>query len=229
MPGSAARCRIPSEIARVVAGADRVEAERKRTVKHRGELDLLVAAQARVGGAARGVLGDEILHHVAVTEIARPCPTRRTGSRSRRRPAGRPGRPPACSSRGRRSGRTTGSRTTPDRRQGHLVTRVHRTSRGSRGVHSARHRREHPKTTHRPQGYALSGAHRATGCARMVRVPLGPSRGWHQLCPRIGAGGGGWCGALAALNCGWAARSTAAQDRISSGLARAMISSAQSW
>ena len=47
---------------RVVAGADGVEAQRQRAVEHGGELDLLVAAEARVGGAAGGVLGDEVVH-----------------------------------------------------------------------------------------------------------------------------------------------------------------------
>ena len=50
--------------ARVVPGADRVEAERDRAVENRGELDALVAAQARVGRAARGVLGDEVVDDV---------------------------------------------------------------------------------------------------------------------------------------------------------------------
>ena len=49
---------------RVVAGADRVEAERERPVEHRRELDLLVAAQARVRRAAGGVLGHEVVDHV---------------------------------------------------------------------------------------------------------------------------------------------------------------------
>ena len=47
-----------------MAGADRVEAEGERLVQQRGELDLLVAAQAGVGGAARLVLGDEVLDDV---------------------------------------------------------------------------------------------------------------------------------------------------------------------
>jgi hypothetical protein len=51
---------------RVVPGADRVEAQCQRPVQQRGELDLLVAAQARVGRTARRVLLDEVLHHVPV-------------------------------------------------------------------------------------------------------------------------------------------------------------------
>ena len=66
---SEARCssRLPSSFSDdrgVVAGADGVEAEGERLVEQRGELDLLVAAQAGVGGAARLVLGDEVLDDV---------------------------------------------------------------------------------------------------------------------------------------------------------------------
>jgi hypothetical protein len=55
---------------RVVAGADRVEAEGERPVEDRLELDLLVAAQARVGGPARRVLGDEVVDHVRAKRSA---------------------------------------------------------------------------------------------------------------------------------------------------------------
>ena len=48
----------------VVAGGDGVEAERDRLVEQGGELDPLVAAQARVGRAAGGVLGDEVVDDV---------------------------------------------------------------------------------------------------------------------------------------------------------------------
>ena len=48
----------------VVAGADRVEAEGEGLVEQGRELDLLVAAQAGVRGAAGLVLGDEVLDHV---------------------------------------------------------------------------------------------------------------------------------------------------------------------
>ena len=55
---------------RVVAGGDGVEAERERPVEHGGELDLLVAAQARVGRPAGGVLAHEVLDHVLVEAVA---------------------------------------------------------------------------------------------------------------------------------------------------------------
>jgi hypothetical protein len=47
-----------------VAGAHRVEAECERLVEDGGELDLLVAAHARVGRAPRGVLRDEVIDDV---------------------------------------------------------------------------------------------------------------------------------------------------------------------
>ena len=53
-----------------MAGRHRVEAQRERPLEHRGELDLLVAAQARVGGAAGGVLVHEVLDHVLVEPLA---------------------------------------------------------------------------------------------------------------------------------------------------------------
>ncbi len=49
----------------VVPGGDGVEAERHGLVEQGGELDLLVAAQARVGGAAGGILTREVLDDVA--------------------------------------------------------------------------------------------------------------------------------------------------------------------
>jgi hypothetical protein len=54
----------------MVAGHHRVEPERQGTVEDRGELDLFVAAEAGVGGAARGVLRDEVVHD-AVVELVR--------------------------------------------------------------------------------------------------------------------------------------------------------------
>ena len=48
----------------VVAGDDGVEAQCLRPVEDGGELDLLVAAQARVGGAAGRVLGHEVVDDI---------------------------------------------------------------------------------------------------------------------------------------------------------------------
>ena len=54
----------------VVPGGDGVEAERDRAVQQRGELDLLVAPQARVRGAPGGVLGQEVGDHILDEIIA---------------------------------------------------------------------------------------------------------------------------------------------------------------
>jgi len=61
---------VPCAELRVMPGRHRVEAERERPVEDRCELDLLVAPQARVGGAAGGVLRHEVLDHVLVEAIA---------------------------------------------------------------------------------------------------------------------------------------------------------------
>ena len=52
-----------------MAGAHGVEAERERLVQHCGELDLLVAAQAGIRRATRGVLVDEVVDHVGVEAL----------------------------------------------------------------------------------------------------------------------------------------------------------------
>ena len=57
----------------MVAGDDRVKTEGQRTVEDGGELDLLVARHARVGGATGGVLGHEPLDHL-VAELRREIP-----------------------------------------------------------------------------------------------------------------------------------------------------------
>ena len=54
----------------VVAGRDGVEAERERLLEQGGELDALVAAHARVGRAAGGVLGDEVVDDVELEALA---------------------------------------------------------------------------------------------------------------------------------------------------------------
>ena len=157
---------------RVVAGAYRVETEGQRLVEHRRELDLLVAAQARVRGAARGVLGDEILHHVTMESLGHVPDVERDPD-----DVGGPPRVPGVFQRAAAAGTGPVGRRVGGQRQvdaGHLVTRVHRTSRGRGGVHSARHRREHPETTHAfrlPRG----------GC-RMVswRMPSSVNRGWRR-------------------------------------------------
>jgi hypothetical protein len=52
--------------ARVVAGGDRVGAEAGRAIDERRELQVAVAVRAGKGSAARGVLPDEVRHHLLV-------------------------------------------------------------------------------------------------------------------------------------------------------------------
>ena len=53
----------------VVPGRDLIEAEGERPVEEGGELDALVAAHARVRGAAGGVLGDEVIDDVLLEPL----------------------------------------------------------------------------------------------------------------------------------------------------------------
>ncbi len=133
---------------RVVPGADRVEAEGHRPVQHRRELDLLVAPQARVGRAPLCVLGHEIGHHVLVEPLRHVPHVERDPDHVR----GAPGVPGVLQ-------RAAAPRPGPVRlrvqRQremdaGHLVTGVRRPRRGHRGVHPARHGRQHPHPAHSP-------------------------------------------------------------------------------
>ena len=75
--------------ARVVAGGERVAAERARPRQQRRELDVLVAAHARVGRAAGRVLGDEVVDD-ARAELVLVVARRRTGCRGARRRGARP-------------------------------------------------------------------------------------------------------------------------------------------
>ena len=64
MSRSTARRSLPSRQPGVVAGGDRVEAQRQRAGRQRRELDPLVAPHAGVGGLAAGVGRDEVVDHV---------------------------------------------------------------------------------------------------------------------------------------------------------------------
>ena len=68
----------------VVAGRDGVEAERERLLEQGGELDALVAAHARVRGAAGGVLGDEVVDHVGLEALAEVPDVERDAEQVRR-------------------------------------------------------------------------------------------------------------------------------------------------
>ena len=56
-----------------MAGAHRIEPQRQRTVEYCGELHPLVAPDARVRGAAGGVLRDEVIDDIR-TEPFRDVP-----------------------------------------------------------------------------------------------------------------------------------------------------------
>ena len=122
---------------RVVPGADRVEAERQRPVEHRLELDLLVAAQARVGGPARRVLGDEVVHHVLPKPLGQVPDVERDADH-----VGGPARVPRVLERA--AAARPGPVRLRIRRQrkmdaGHLMTGVDRARRRGGGVNPARH------------------------------------------------------------------------------------------
>jgi hypothetical protein len=55
--------------ARVVSGDHGVEAEGEGAVEHGGELDPLVAPDARVRRASGGVLGHEVVDHVGLEAL----------------------------------------------------------------------------------------------------------------------------------------------------------------
>ena len=133
---------------RMVAGADRVEAQRHRPVQHRRELDLLVAAQARVGRAPARVFRHEVCDHVVVEPLRHVPDVERDPDHVRRAP-GVPGvlqraaapRPGAVGLRVQRQ---------REMDPGHLMTGVRRPRRGHGRVHPARHGRQHPHPAHNP-------------------------------------------------------------------------------
>ena len=140
------RAARPSVQPGVVPGDDRVEAERERPVQQRRELDLLVAAQARVRGAAGRVLGDEVVDHVGAEPLGEVPDVERDAEHV--------GGPPGVVRRPRRvqQPRDAGAQRRRRLRQrqvhaGDVVPGVDGARGGHRGVDAAAHRGEHP---HRP-------------------------------------------------------------------------------
>ena len=188
MPSSTARSSVPDSAVdpRVVPGADRVEAERERPVEHRLELDLLVAAQARVGGPARRVLGDEVVHHVLLEPLGQVPDVERDADH-----VGGAARVPRVLERA--AAARPGPVRLRIRRQrkmdaGHLMTGVDRASRRGGGVDSARHSGKNLKP-HNSPGYPpptgrwprdrlasrqCALGHLAAKCA------FGPARAWRR-------------------------------------------------
>ena len=143
---------------RVVPGDDRVEAERQRPVQHRRELDLLVAAQARVRRPAGRVLGHEVVDDV-LGEALGEVPHVERDAQLVGDPAGVVGVLDAAAAAGAAAQRL------PVRRQrqvhpGDVVPGVDREGGRDRGVHSPAHRGEDP--------------HRGPCPARRARSTTGP-------------------------------------------------------
>ena len=142
----------------MVTGDDRVEAERQRPVQHGRELDLLVAAQARVRRPAGGVLGDEVVDDV-LGEALGEVPHVERDAELVGDPAGVVRVLDAAAAAGAAAQRL------PVRRErevdtGDVVPGVDRQRGGDRGVHSPAHRGEDP--------------HRGPCPARRARSTTGP-------------------------------------------------------
>src|SRR5690606_29908675 len=158
----------------VVAGGDGVESERESAVEHRRELDLLVAAQTRVGGAARGVLLDEVLHHVAVEPLGHVPHVERDADH-----VGGPPRVPRVLDGAAAAGAgTVGLRVGRqcEVHAGDVVTGLGDASGGHSGIDAAGHGGKHAKThdpfeTTRPDGPpVLARGRREVGESRPMRL-----------------------------------------------------------
>jgi murein L,D-transpeptidase YcbB/YkuD len=57
--------------ARVVAGSQKVRAERERVLHQESPADPAVAQQARIGSPAAGIVGDHRRHHLAAEKLLR--------------------------------------------------------------------------------------------------------------------------------------------------------------
>jgi hypothetical protein len=126
---------------RVVPGTHRVEAERERLVQHRLELDLLVAAQARIRRAPGRVLADEVVDHVRVETLGQIPDVERDADH-----VGRAPRVPRVLGSAAAAGAGTEGLRVPGQCQmnaSHLVPGLYRPSSRDRRVHSAGHRRKY--------------------------------------------------------------------------------------
>src|ERR1700728_3172094 len=122
------------------------------------ELDLLVAAQARVGRVTARVLIDEVLHHVPV-ELLGQIPHVERDADDVGGAAGRPGvlQGAAAARSGPVGAGVSGQR---EMDAGHVVTGVGGPGGGDSRVDAAGHRGEHAKWSHRVRGYAPAWARR---------------------------------------------------------------------
>src|SRR5487761_1177952 len=131
----------------VMAGADRVEAERHGPVEHRRELDLLVAPQARVGGTARRVFGDEVGHHVGGEALGHVPHVERDADDI----GGAAGVAGVLQRAAAARAGPVGARVLRQREMnaGHLMACVRRPGRGDGRVDAARHGSKHAELSHR--------------------------------------------------------------------------------
>ena len=127
---------------RVVAGRDRVEPQPERPVEHGGELDLLVAPQARVGCPAGGVLVHEVLDHVVVEPLGEVPDVERDADH-----VGGPAGVVGVLDRAAAAGAGAVRRGVAREREvdaGDVVARLDRAGRGDGGVDAAGHGSDHP-------------------------------------------------------------------------------------
>ena len=130
----------------VVAGADRVEAEGDGAVEDGRELDLLVAAQARVGRVAAGVLGDEVLDDVLVEPLGQVPDVERDADH-----VGGPAGVAGVLERAAAAGAGPvgpGVARQGQVHAGDVVAGLGGPGRGHRGVDAARHRGQHAQSSH---------------------------------------------------------------------------------
>src|SRR5450631_2218434 len=160
-----------------MTGYDRVEAERQRPVEHRRELDLLVASQARVGGAAGGVLGDEVLDDVLAESFGQ-IPDIEGNSEH-------VGGAPSivgileCAAPSRTVAQRCGSGGQREVHAGDIVTGIDRTSGRDRRVDAAAHRGEN---LHRPT--EVRPARRARSTTGPISATTESTSASVEVCPR---------------------------------------------
>src|SRR5829696_3694076 len=163
---------------RVMARADRLETQRNGSVEDGRKLDFLVAGDARVRGAAGGVLGDEVVYHVGLKSIGQVPDVERDADR-----VGRTSGVVCVLLGATAAGAGTEGLGVLGQRQmnaGHLVPGLDSTCRGDSGINAARHRGQNP---HAVPFRFLTLANAATlysgasgGRARLLPQAMAPAR-----------------------------------------------------
>src|SRR5699024_835027 len=145
----------------VVAGAHGIEAQHRGALQQGGELDPLVAAHARVRGAAGGVLGQEVLDH-QVVEVVREVPDVVRDTDPVGRAAGVGGVLDGAAAAGAAAGLVAVLRQRHVHSD-HLVAGLGRSGGGHGGVHTAAHRCQHLHPVVVLLGIVTWSAHRVYG------------------------------------------------------------------